>query len=144
MVWPAGSTAPFTIAAVSPVIPTKEALTEGAPERNLAPLAPNVHVLTISDDRQIAAQLRSFDRQLGDIGNVHLHTQTEVVRTNGDEHLEGVTLRDNKQGAERDVPGAAGAAASAGSDAIRAAISSFRGSASSTRLYQVRAPAVSP
>jgi len=44
----------------------RDAVTEGAPERNLPPLAPNVQVLTITDDRQIAGQLRSFDRALGD------------------------------------------------------------------------------
>lgn len=50
----------------------QDALTEGAPERGLPPLAPNVNVLTISDDRQIAAQLRTFDRQLGDGAGVVL------------------------------------------------------------------------
>jgi len=43
----------------------RDALTNGAPERRLPPLAPNVQVLTITDDRQIAGQIRSFDRQLG-------------------------------------------------------------------------------
>ena len=44
----------------------RDALTNGAPERGLPPLAPNVDVLTIDDDRHIAGQLRSFDRQLGE------------------------------------------------------------------------------
>jgi hypothetical protein len=52
VVWPAGSTAPFTIAAVSPVIPTKEALTEGAPAVN----AMGAPALAVAVEAEIAAQ----------------------------------------------------------------------------------------
>ena len=44
----------------------REELPSGAPGRGLPPLAPNVELLVVSDDRQIAGQIRRFDRDLGD------------------------------------------------------------------------------
>ena len=44
----------------------REELTRGAPGRGLPPLAPNVELLAISDDRQVARQIRQFDRRLAD------------------------------------------------------------------------------
>jgi hypothetical protein len=44
----------------------REELTRGAPGRGLEPLAPNVELLAISDDRQVARQIRQFDRRLAD------------------------------------------------------------------------------
>ena len=44
----------------------RDALAQGAPGRGLPPLAPSVELLVVSDDRQIAGQIRRFDRELGD------------------------------------------------------------------------------
>ena len=44
----------------------RDELTHGAPGRGLPPLAPNVEVLVLDDQRQVAGQLRAFDRELGD------------------------------------------------------------------------------
>jgi Helicase conserved C-terminal domain len=44
----------------------REELTRGAPGRGLPPLAPNLELLVLSDARQIAGQIRRFDRELGD------------------------------------------------------------------------------
>jgi hypothetical protein len=44
----------------------RDELAHGASGRGLAPLAPNVEVLVLSDQRPIAAQLRAFDRAVGD------------------------------------------------------------------------------
>ena len=44
----------------------RDELTNGAPGRGLPPLAPNVEVLVLDDQRQVAGQLRAFDRKLGD------------------------------------------------------------------------------
>src|SRR5450755_1111710 len=44
----------------------REELAHGAPGRGLAPLAPNLELLVLCDDRQIAGQIRRFDRELGD------------------------------------------------------------------------------
>ena len=44
----------------------REELAHGAPGRGLPPLAPNLELLALSDDRQIAGQIRSFDRELAD------------------------------------------------------------------------------
>jgi thioredoxin reductase (NADPH) len=43
-------------------------------------------------------------QQLAAIGNVHVHTGTEVTCARGDERLEAVVLRDNKEGTQREVP----------------------------------------
>jgi Helicase conserved C-terminal domain len=50
----------------------REELAHGAPGRGLPPLAPNLELLVVSDDRQIAGQIRSFDRELGDRPGVAL------------------------------------------------------------------------
>jgi hypothetical protein len=50
----------------------REELAQGAPGRGLPPLAPNLELLVLSDDRQIAGQIRSFDRRLGDRPGVTL------------------------------------------------------------------------
>ena len=44
----------------------REELTRGAPGRGLPPLAPNLELLVLSDERQVAGQIRRFDRELGD------------------------------------------------------------------------------
>ena len=44
----------------------REELARGAPGRGLPPLAPNVELLVIADDRQVAGQIRRFDRDLAD------------------------------------------------------------------------------
>ena len=44
----------------------REELERGAPGRGLPPLAPNVELLVIADDRQVARQIRAFDRRLAD------------------------------------------------------------------------------
>ena len=44
----------------------RDELTKGAPGRGLPPLAPNVELLVLDDQRQVAGQLRAFDRELGD------------------------------------------------------------------------------
>ena len=41
-------------------------LTRGAPGRGLPPLAPNLEVLLLDERRPVAAQIREFDRTLGD------------------------------------------------------------------------------
>lgn len=50
----------------------REELAQGAPGRGLPPLAPNLELLVLSADRQIAGQIRSFDRELGDRPGVAL------------------------------------------------------------------------
>ena len=44
----------------------RDELTKGAPGRGLPPLAPNVELLVLDDQRQVAGQLRAFDREVGD------------------------------------------------------------------------------
>ena len=44
----------------------RDELAHGAPGRALPPLAPNLDVLVLSEHRQVAGQIRAFDRQLGD------------------------------------------------------------------------------
>ena len=58
----------------------REELTRGAPGRGLPPLAPNVELLAISDDRQIAGQIRRFDRELGDRPGVVLAPNSVLDR----------------------------------------------------------------
>jgi Helicase conserved C-terminal domain len=50
----------------------REELAQGAPGRGLPALAPNLELLVVSDDRQIAGQIRRFDRELGDRPGVAL------------------------------------------------------------------------
>ena len=50
----------------------RDELTRGAPGRGLPPLAPNVQVLVLDERRAITAQIRAFDRALGDRGGVVL------------------------------------------------------------------------
>ena len=44
----------------------RDELAKGAPGRGLPPLAPNCELLVLDDQRQIAGQLRGFDRELGE------------------------------------------------------------------------------
>jgi hypothetical protein len=44
----------------------RDELAKGAPARGLPPLSPNVELLLLDDQRQVAGQLRAFDRELGD------------------------------------------------------------------------------
>lgn len=44
----------------------RDELCHGAPGRGLPPLAPNVEVLVVDERRQVAGQLRQFDRSLGE------------------------------------------------------------------------------
>jgi helicase-like protein len=58
----------------------REELAQGAPGRGLAPLAPNIELLVLSDDRQIAGQIRRFDRELGDRPGVALAANSVLDR----------------------------------------------------------------
>ena len=58
----------------------REELTHGAPSRGLPPLAPNLELLVLSDDRQIAGQIRRFDRELGDRPGVVLAANSVLDR----------------------------------------------------------------
>ena len=58
----------------------REELTRGAPGRGLPPLAPNIELLVISDDRQVAGQIRRFDRELADRPGVVLAPNSVLDR----------------------------------------------------------------
>src|SRR5579884_747463 len=58
----------------------RDELTRGAPGRGLPPLAPNLELLVLSDDRQIAGQIRRFDRELGDRPGVVLAANSVLDR----------------------------------------------------------------
>ena len=58
----------------------REELTCGAPGRGLPPLAPNLELLVIADDRQIAGQIRRFDRELADRPGVVLAPNSVLDR----------------------------------------------------------------
>ena len=58
----------------------REELTRGAPGRGLPPLAPNLELLVLADDRQIAGQIRRFDRELGDRPGVVLAANSVLDR----------------------------------------------------------------
>jgi hypothetical protein len=58
----------------------REELYRGAPGRGLPPLAPKAELLVISDDRQIAGQIRRFDRELGDRPGVVLAPNSVLDR----------------------------------------------------------------
>ena len=58
----------------------REELAHGAPGRGLPALAPNVELLVLSDDRQIAGQIRAFDRRLGDRPGVVLAPNSVLDR----------------------------------------------------------------
>ena len=50
------------------------------PGRGLPPLAPNLELLVLADDRQIAGQIRRFDRELGDRPGVVLAANSVLDR----------------------------------------------------------------
>jgi hypothetical protein len=58
----------------------REELVQGAPGRGLPPLAPNLELLVLSDDRQVAGQIRRFDRELGDRAGVVLAPNSVLDR----------------------------------------------------------------
>ncbi len=58
----------------------REELTRGAPGRGLPPLAPNLELLVLADDRQVAGQIRRFDRELGDRPGVVLASNSVLNR----------------------------------------------------------------
>jgi hypothetical protein len=58
----------------------REELTRGAPSRGLPPLAPNLELLVLANDRQIAGQIRRFDRELGDLPGVALAANSVLDR----------------------------------------------------------------
>jgi hypothetical protein len=58
----------------------REELERGAPGRGLPPLAPNVELLVIADDRQVAGQIRQFDRRLSDRPGVVLAANSVLDR----------------------------------------------------------------
>jgi hypothetical protein len=58
----------------------REELARGAPGRGLPPLAPNVELLVIADDRQVAGQIRRFDRELADRPGVVLAPNSVLDR----------------------------------------------------------------
>ena len=87
----------------------REELAHGAPGRGLPPLAPNLELLVLSDDRQIAGQIRRFDRELGDRPGVVLVAEQRArplpVRPAGDP----VASADRRRGAPLRQPGDRGA-----------------------------------
>ena len=58
----------------------RDELAKGAPGRGLPPLAPNVEPLVLDDQRQVAGQLRGFDRELGDKPGVVLCANSVLDR----------------------------------------------------------------
>ena len=58
----------------------RDELTRGAPGRGLPPLAPNLELLILTDDRQIARQIRRCDRALGDRPGVVLAANSMLDR----------------------------------------------------------------
>ena len=58
----------------------REELERGAPGRGLLPLAPNVELLVICDDRQVARRIRQFDRRLADRPGVVLAANSVLDR----------------------------------------------------------------
>ena len=58
----------------------REELTRGAPGRALPPLAPNLELLVLTDDRQVTGQIRRFDRELGDRPGVVLAANSVLDR----------------------------------------------------------------
>jgi hypothetical protein len=58
----------------------RDEVTIGAPGRGLPPLAPNLELLVLSDDRQVAGQIRRFDRELGDRPGVVLAANSVLDR----------------------------------------------------------------
>jgi intein/homing endonuclease len=58
----------------------REELSRGDPGRGLPPIAPNVELLVLCDDRQIAGQIRRFDRELGDRPGVMLAPNSVLDR----------------------------------------------------------------
>ena len=58
----------------------QEELTRGAPGRGLPPLAPNLELLVLADDRQIGGQIRRFDRELADRPGVVLAPNSVLDR----------------------------------------------------------------
>ena len=58
----------------------RDELTRGAPGRGLPPLAPNVELVALSDERQVAGQIRRFDRELGDRPGVVLAANSLLDR----------------------------------------------------------------
>jgi hypothetical protein len=58
----------------------REELSRGAPGRGLPPLAPNMELLVLTDDRQIARQIRRFDREVGDRPGVVLAANSVLDR----------------------------------------------------------------
>ncbi len=58
----------------------RDELALGAPGRGLPPLAPNVEVLMLDDRKQVAGQIRAFDRELGDRGGAVLASNSILDR----------------------------------------------------------------
>ncbi len=58
----------------------RDELARGAPGRGLPPLAPNVELLVLPTTRQIAGQIRRFDRELGDRPGVVLAPNSVLDR----------------------------------------------------------------
>ena len=58
----------------------RDELTLGAPGRGLPPLAPNLEVLVLDEQRPLAGQIRAFDRELGDRGGVVLASNGTLDR----------------------------------------------------------------
>ena len=62
----------------------RDELEHGAPGRGLPPLAPNVQVLIVDERRQVAGQLREFNRTLGERPGVALVSNGALERCPGD------------------------------------------------------------
>ena len=58
----------------------RDELAHGAPGRGLPPLAPNLEVLVIDEGRSVAAQVRGFDRRLGERPGVALVANSVLER----------------------------------------------------------------
>ncbi|MFI1915392.1 FAD-dependent oxidoreductase [Nocardia sp. NPDC020380] len=64
--------------------------------------ARSVHILVRGDALE-ASMSHYLIQQIEQIPNITVHTGTEVVSADGDDHLERIVLRDNKTGAEEKV-----------------------------------------
>ena len=90
----------------------REELAHGAPGRGLPPLAPNLELLVLADDRQIAGQIRRFDRELGDRRGRGTGAQQRARPLPGRPAGDPVASADRRRGAslreprDRGAPGA--------------------------------------
>lgn len=65
--------------------------------------ADHVHIV-VRADSLAESMSRYLSQRIEETPNITLHTQTEIVELEGDSHLEGVVLRDNKTGKTQKHP----------------------------------------